>query len=59
MQFTHALGGQREGLANAVAFLLSGEAEAISGTVVDVGCFANQGGPVPARPSTNRGHSHD
>lgn len=48
-----------EDLASAVAFLLSGEAEAISGTVVDVGCFANQGGPVPARPSTNRGHSHD
>lgn len=48
-----------EDLANAVAFLLSGEAEAISGTVIDVGCFANQGGPVPARPSTNRGHSHD
>jgi NAD(P)-dependent dehydrogenase (short-subunit alcohol dehydrogenase family) len=34
-------------LANAVAFLLSDEAAAISGTVVDVGCFANQGGPVP------------
>lgn len=34
-------------LANAVAFLLSDEAGTISGTVVDVGCFANQGGPVP------------
>lgn len=33
-------------LANAVAFLLSAEAEAISGTVIDVGCFAHQGGPV-------------
>jgi NAD(P)-dependent dehydrogenase (short-subunit alcohol dehydrogenase family) len=33
-------------LANAVAFLLSGEAATISGTVIDVGCFAHQGGPV-------------
>jgi NAD(P)-dependent dehydrogenase (short-subunit alcohol dehydrogenase family) len=33
-------------LAHAVAFLLSPEAEAISGTVIDVGCFANQGGPL-------------
>lgn len=38
-------------IANTVAFLLSPEAEAISGTVIDVGCFALQGGPVPARPS--------
>lgn len=37
-------------LANAVAFLLSDEAEAISGTVIDVGCFAHQGGPVPPKP---------
>ncbi|OZI48661.1 SDR family NAD(P)-dependent oxidoreductase [Bordetella genomosp. 4] len=37
-------------LANAVAFLLSDEAAAVSGTVVDVGCFAHQGGPVPGRP---------
>lgn len=37
-------------LANAVAFLLSDEAAAISGTVIDVGCFAHQGGPVPAKP---------
>jgi NAD(P)-dependent dehydrogenase (short-subunit alcohol dehydrogenase family) len=36
-------------VANAVAFLLSPEAEAISGTVIDVGCFANQGGPVPKK----------
>lgn len=34
-------------LANTVAFLLSGEAATISGSVIDVGCFANQGGPVP------------
>src|SRR3546814_144586 len=37
-----------EDLANVVAFLLSDQAETISGTVIDVGCFANQGGPVPA-----------
>lgn len=37
-------------LANAVAFLLSQEAETISGTVIDVGCFAHQGGPVPPKP---------
>ncbi len=37
-------------VAAAVAFLLSPEAEAVSGTVVDVGCFAQQGGPVPPRP---------
>lgn len=36
-------------LANTVAFLLSDEAAAISGTVIDVGCFANQGGPVPSK----------
>ena len=36
-------------LANAVAFLLSPEAAAISGTVVDVGCFAHQGGPIPPK----------
>lgn len=33
-----------EDVANAVAFLLSKEAVAISGTVIDVGCFASQGG---------------
>lgn len=37
-------------LANAVAFLLSDEAATISGTVVDVGCFAHQGGPIPPKP---------
>ncbi len=36
-------------VANAIAFLLSNEAAAISGTVIDIGCFANQGGPVPAK----------
>lgn len=38
-------------IANVVAFLLSPEAETISGTVIDVGCFAHQGGPVPAKPA--------
>jgi NAD(P)-dependent dehydrogenase (short-subunit alcohol dehydrogenase family) len=37
-------------LANAVAFLLSDDAATVSGTVIDVGCFAHQGGPVPPRP---------
>ncbi len=36
-------------LARAVAFLLSDEAAAISGTVIDVGCFAHQGGPIAAQ----------
>jgi len=36
-------------LAGAVAFLLSDDAAAISGTVIDVGCFAHQGGPVPLK----------
>jgi NAD(P)-dependent dehydrogenase (short-subunit alcohol dehydrogenase family) len=36
-------------LANAVAFLLSEDAATISGTVIDVGCFAHQGGPVPLK----------
>ena len=34
-------------LANAIAFLLSEDAAVISGTVIDVGCFAHQGGPIP------------
>lgn len=37
-------------LANTVAFLLSDDAATISGTVIDVGCFANQGGPIPPKP---------
>jgi NAD(P)-dependent dehydrogenase (short-subunit alcohol dehydrogenase family) len=36
-------------IGNAVAFLLSPEAAVISGTVIDVGCFAQQGGPIPKR----------
>lgn len=42
-------------LANAVAFLLSDDAATISGTVVDVGCFAGQGGPIPPKPVTHEG----
>lgn len=42
----HATG---DDLANVVAFLLTPGAEAISGTVIDVGCFSHQGGPVPPR----------
>lgn len=42
-------------VANAVSFLLSAEAEAISGTVLDVGCFAHQGGPIP--PKTKEGRA--
>jgi NAD(P)-dependent dehydrogenase (short-subunit alcohol dehydrogenase family) len=42
----HATGAD---IANAVAFLLSKDAETLSGTVIDVGCFSHQGGPVPAR----------
>lgn len=38
-------------VANVCAFLLSPEAETLSGTVIDVGCFAHQGGPVPAKPA--------
>jgi NAD(P)-dependent dehydrogenase (short-subunit alcohol dehydrogenase family) len=38
-----------EDLARAVAFLLSEDAAAISGTVIDVGCFAHQGGPIPRK----------
>lgn len=33
-------------VASVVAFLISDEAEAISGTVIDVGCFSHQGGPI-------------
>jgi NAD(P)-dependent dehydrogenase (short-subunit alcohol dehydrogenase family) len=40
-------------LAHAVAFLLSDDAATISGTIIDVGCFAHQGGPVP--PPTKQG----
>jgi NAD(P)-dependent dehydrogenase (short-subunit alcohol dehydrogenase family) len=36
-------------IARAVRFLLSEDADVISGTVIDVGCFAHQGGPIPPR----------
>jgi hypothetical protein len=38
-------------ITNVVAFLLSPDAETLSGTVIDVGCFAQQGSPVPAKPA--------
>ncbi len=38
-----------EDVAKAVAYLLSDDAEAITGTVLDVGCFAGQGGPIPTQ----------
>ena len=38
-------------LARTVAFLLSDEAATISGTVIDVGCFAQQGGPMAPAPT--------
>lgn len=37
----------REEIAYAIAFLLSPEAEVISGAILDVGAFAFQGGPIP------------
>lgn len=48
-----------EDVANVAAFLLSPEAEAISGTVIDVGCFFHQGGPAPARSARRRGTASD
>ncbi len=38
-------------MARVVAFLLSDDAATLSGTVIDVGCFMHQGGPVPPKPS--------
>lgn len=38
-----------EDFAKTIAFLLSDDARTISGTVIDVGCFAHQGGPVPMK----------
>lgn len=39
-----------EDIARVVAFVLSPDAEVLSGAVIDVGSFANQGGPMPGRP---------
>lgn len=39
-----------EDVGAAVAFLLSHAAAAVSGTVLDVGAMANQGGPLPTPP---------
>jgi len=37
-------------VAKAVAYLLSDDAAAVSGTIIDVGCFSHQGGPAPKKP---------
>lgn len=37
-------------VAQACAFLLSDDARQISGSVLDVGCFSHQGGPIPDKP---------
>lgn len=42
-------------IAHAVEFLLSPGAETLSGTVIDVGCFSHQGGPL--RPPSTDGRS--
>ncbi|HXP94923.1 MAG TPA: SDR family oxidoreductase [Candidatus Binatia bacterium] len=42
--------GTPEDIAYTVCFLLSPEADIISGAIFDVGCFAHQGGPIPPRP---------
>lgn len=46
-----------EDVARAVAFLLSEEAETISGTVIDVGCMDHQGAPIPPAPAGPREES--
>lgn len=38
-------------VANVTAFLISDAAETVSGTVIDVGCFSHQGGPVQRKES--------
>ena len=43
-----------EDLAYAAAYLLSDEAEVVSGTVIDVGCFAYQGSSTPLKKSLIR-----
>jgi len=41
-------------IAAAVTFLLSDQARQISGTVLDVGCFHHQGGPIPAGANSKK-----
>ncbi|MDF0599046.1 SDR family NAD(P)-dependent oxidoreductase [Psychromarinibacter halotolerans] len=36
-------------LGNTIAWLMSAEAEAVSGTIIDVGCFAHQGSSTPLK----------
>jgi NAD(P)-dependent dehydrogenase (short-subunit alcohol dehydrogenase family) len=43
-----------EDIASAIAFLLSEEAEMVSGAVLTVGCFTGQGGSVMPRPAGAR-----
>ena len=38
---------QGQDLAGAIRFLLSEEAQTISGTIIDIGCFAHQGSSAP------------
>ncbi len=45
---------QPEDIAEAVAFLLSDQARQISGTILDVGCFHHQGGPVGHRAELDK-----
>ena len=42
-----------EDVAYAAAYLLSDEAAQISGTIIDVGCFEHQGGPVRPRETAS------
>jgi NAD(P)-dependent dehydrogenase (short-subunit alcohol dehydrogenase family) len=36
-------------IAGAVNYFLSADSEVVTGTVLDVGCFSHQGGPIPRR----------
>lgn len=41
-------------LGNAIAWLMSPEAETVSGTIIDVGCFAHQGSSTPLKRSQSQ-----
>ena len=36
-------------IAGAVSYFLSSDSEVVTGTILDVGCFSHQGGPIPNR----------